>query len=263
MEVDTPFETLTGKKILVYLRVSTEKQSEEDMHGLDSQRKTCIDWLNANGLKATKIIQEIGSAKCGKGQTRLIDFLDEVISEDNKPWIIVVFAVDRLFRDIDLMNSFADVLQENDAIIVEAHCDKVYKLSEPTEFDAFEHKVQVAQKELEMIAARVKSGLAYRKSCGKDLGKAPYGFYRNHETGKNEEDGEEYQVLQLISYVVNYQPDICELESHLDEDLTEFQGMSWNFATVAALLNHLGYEYRGTTFSAANVRNLFNWTQNH
>lgn len=139
-----------NKQYVAYYRVSTQKQNASHL-GLESQRKTCGDFVrHNNGV----IVNEFTDVESGKSRTRkgLFDAID--YCKENK-CSLVVAKLDRLARDVEftfkILNTgieihFCDMPQVNTMIL-----------------GVF---ASVAQYERELISQRTKAALKAKAARG-------------------------------------------------------------------------------------------------
>ena len=237
-------------RILLYVRASTKKQTEKS---LEIQEKECKKWAKENEFKINKIIREVGSAKNGKGQVKLIEFMDEELNVDKYRWMILCFRVDRLFRSLVFYKQFSSLMKEKKTII--------FSVSEKiSEMKLIKERIKEAEKEIKILSQRVKYGLENRKNNGYPLGKAPYGFKRSESNKANEIDPITYWIASTIQQMRDYEPSEKQVRVEMLQ-LPTMEASSnskiWTFEEIAKVLNEANLKYKGKKWNQKRVNTVY------
>ncbi len=160
------------KKIVIYVRVSTEEQVEN--YSLDNQVNICTREAERRGIEILRIFREEGkSAKNIKGRPILIEALE--FCRKNKKEIdgLMVYRLDRLSRSTADYLAIRKKLMELEIVLVSA--------SEPTGESPTEKFVETmlagfAQMDNDVRSERSRNGLRARFLSGLITGPAPLGY---------------------------------------------------------------------------------------
>lgn len=98
----------TNPAALVYCRVSTEKQSEEGT-SLDSQAAACIKFAKQNGYQIAEVVKETFSGAYLFDRPKLNEQRQKIRAGEYGA--IIVYAVDRLSRDIAHLSILVDEIE--------------------------------------------------------------------------------------------------------------------------------------------------------
>jgi DNA invertase Pin-like site-specific DNA recombinase len=254
-EVIIPIKSKSEKplRVLLYLRVSSKKQDTKDKHGLESQEYFCKKWARENDFKINKIIKDIGTAKLGKGQINLTNFIDEELDDSKYKWMIICYRIDRIFRCMKFFEQLNPVIESNNTII--------FSCSEKTSDEKkIIQLIKQSSNELKSISSRVKTGLENRKANGLPLGRAPYGFKRSADGLSNEIDPETYPIATIIQQMRDYEPSEKQVRVEMLQLPTAFassESQHWTFDLISKLLTEAKTTYKGKPWNGENVAYVY------
>ena len=139
-----------------YIRVSTEKQAEEDKVSLDEQGKDIRAYCESKGYNIVKEYQDVGSGASKRRpdfQRMLRDVQDSIFD------VIVCWKSDRLSRGLYPAAALMEAIEGTD-VILEAVKDSI-------DLNTFGLMAAVGKIELQNIRERVQMGYRGRVSVGK------------------------------------------------------------------------------------------------
>lgn len=222
------------KNAIGYVRVSTEKQSEDDKYGIEVQKDAITEYAAENGYQIVAWkVDTVSGAKDDRPA------LNEVLyGEDttNPPYeAVIVFKNDRLARDTKLYFYYLYVLEKKNITL----------LSTKEEFAEGNEFTNIYRALLQFVAEQERRNIALRTSRGRTTkaryggysgGRAPYGY--QVEGGRLVINAEESETVKLI------------FKEH-------YAGS--NLLKIASILIERGIKTRkGTYFQATQVRNIIN-----
>lgn len=168
------------KKVVAYIRVSTDGQTKEDKYGIPEQKAEIQEFCDDNGYEITEwYIEQIS------GATKERPVFDKILNGTvtNPPIEAVVIARnDRLARDIEIFFGFKFLLRKS----------KIELISVKEDFGEFgsmfakileAFTVMVAEMEREHINQRTSGGRKLKaREGGYSGGRAPFGYkVSNHQ----------------------------------------------------------------------------------
>ncbi len=163
----------TGKKAILYLRVSTEEQV--DNFSLDTQEEICRKEAEKRGYIVTEVFREEGrSAKSILGRPVLINLLEYCRKNKGRVQAMFIYRLDRVSRQTADYLAIRKKLAENGVTIVSA--------TEPTGNSPTEKLVETvlagfAQLDNDIRSERSRNGLKARYLSGMLVtGQAPLGY---------------------------------------------------------------------------------------
>lgn len=144
------------KKLICYLRVSTEEQGKTK-NGLEAQEMACIRFANDNGYTVVEVVQEVASGALD-ARPVLAEAMAKVAKCENT--YLVVNKLDRLSRDAAFI---LNLMKKSKRFIVTEIGEEV---------DPFMLHIYavLAEKERAMISQRTKAALAAKKARGESVG---------------------------------------------------------------------------------------------
>lgn len=161
-----------GKKVIGYIRVSTEKQADSGL-SLEYQESKIRAYCDLEELDLVEIVRDEGaSAKSFKreGMQKVISMIKTKAIEG-----IVVLKLDRLTRSVKDLGLFVDLIKKYDVAFMCVQ-DKI-DTSTPSGVLVLNVLGAVAQFEREAICDRTKAALSVKKANHqKTGGLVPYGF---------------------------------------------------------------------------------------
>ncbi len=162
----------TGKRAIIYLRVSTEEQV--DNFSLDTQEDICRKEAEKRGYAIVDIFREEGrSAKTIAGRPVLIKMLEYCRKNKEKIQAVFTYRLDRISRQTSDYLAIRKKLAEKEVNIISA--------TEPTGESPTEKLVETilagfAQLDNDIRGERARNGLRARFLSGMICGKAPLGY---------------------------------------------------------------------------------------
>lgn len=177
-------------KAYIYLRVSTDYQTQVDKNSFETQKRHCLDLCAKNKIEVGKIIQQVASGR--KPRKELMDMINNDLNNGD---FLVVYDISRLARSKEIVSSIAEILKTKNCRL----------LTVIEEIDTFKDDsslimhASIAEKESKKIAERVKSGIETKKLRGEHLGNLPYGY--KFVDGKGSplvKDDEQQKVIEMI-----------------------------------------------------------------
>ena len=230
---------------VIYIRVSTTKQTEEDIHhrnhvSLETQEELCRDYCSRNNLTIKHVKQEVGSATNLEHRNVLKTILFELDINDT----LVFYNLSRLCRSVlDFLKISTKLLSEGKYIVsVKENLD--FSTSQGRLFATI--LASFAQFESESIQSRVTDAMAYNKTQGKWQSRPPYGYFLNSE-GYLERVEEEMIIIRQIYYQVNNKSTYDSIARMLNDELISYrptkkevkEGLTfkpWNKRNIGALV---------------------------
>lgn len=163
----------TGKKAILYLRVSTEEQV--DNFSLDTQEEICRKEAEKRGYEVIEVFREEGrSAKSILGRPILINLLEYCRKNKGRIQAMLIYRLDRVSRQTADYLAIRKKLAENGVTIISA--------TEPTGNSPTEKLVETvlagfAQLDNDIRSERSRNGLKARYLSGMIVtGQAPLGY---------------------------------------------------------------------------------------
>lgn len=222
------------KNAIGYIRVSTEQQSGEDRHGIDSQKQAILLYANDNGYNIVDWkIDKISGVKDNRPA------FNEILNGDvvtNPPIeAVIVFKNDRVARNTKLYFYYLYSLEKKNIKLLSTKED----FAEGDDLaNIYRALLQfVAEQERKNIALRTSRGRSIKAQCGGySGGRCPYG----------------YKVKEGC-LVIN------EDERPIVEYVFKRHGEGTPMLTIADELTELGYKTRkGTRFQNTSVKSIIN-----
>lgn len=162
------------KKVVAYLRASTDAQCKEDKFGLDVQRKLIIEHCEKNDMEVVEWFIEKGVSGAKDDRPEFSKLLNGLIS--NPPIEAVVIAKnDRVAREIELFFAYRYQLRKQNIELISVTEDFGQLGVFAPVLEAF--IVSMAQVERDIINTRTSGGRAVKASKGGySGGRPPYGY---------------------------------------------------------------------------------------
>ena len=152
-------------KAAAYIRVSTEKQAEEDKVSLDEQHKDIAAYCDTKGYTLVKEYQDVGSG-ASKRRPGFQQLLRD--GQDGEFDVIVCWKSDRLSRGLYPAAALMEAIEGTD-VTLEAVKDSI-------DLNTFGLMAAVGKIELENIRERARMGARGRVSKGKITGTPKFGY---------------------------------------------------------------------------------------
>ncbi|MHB1953757.1 MAG: recombinase family protein [Sulfobacillus sp.] len=269
----TATKTGTGTEIdsaVIYLRVSSRKQSGPEHVSLPVQEERCLEFCRRHGLSVVQTYSEVGSAR----EQQKLPLLRQAIKlASSLPAHLVVYKVCRFARNaLDGLSAMKKIMDAGACV-----------LSATEEFDprsvSGRHSMTIllaaSEHESGLIGERVRAALARLRARGSKMGRARYGSrieidpvtrLRRALPDAHERAVEKFvrgcraprtkvPVLRVLLSMFAEEPDSLEV---LDE-----RGLPSNvlkspltYANIAEVLNDFGVSKRGKEWTAGSVRSI-------
>ncbi len=168
------YSSRKGKKCVIYIRVSSERQVEG--FSIDGQRRYLTQWAEAEGMTVKEVYVEPGrSGKSISGRETFMKMLDDVATGKVDTDYVLVFKLSRFGRNAkDVLNSLAFLMRYNVNLL-----SKEDGLDSSTAMGRMMITIlgAVAQMERENILAQTMLGREEKaRQGGWNGGVAPYGY---------------------------------------------------------------------------------------
>ena len=221
------------KKVVAYVRVSTDGQTKEDKYGIPAQKEDIQNWCDKNDCEITQwFVEQISGAK--DDRPIFTKILNGYIS--NPPIEAVVVARnDRLARDVQLFFGYKYLLSRQNIELISVTEDFGQLGILAPILEAF--TASVAQLEREHINVRTSGGRKIKSlDGGYSGGRTPFGYaVSNHQ------------------FVIN------EAEAEIVRQIFKMKQSGLKFREIAAALNEQNFKNRsGNNFSISNVQSILN-----
>jgi site-specific DNA recombinase len=190
-----------GKKVGIYVRVSTEEQAKEGI-SIDAQIDKCSAFCKARSWDVFQIYTDAGYSAGTFKRPALTNLLND--AKDGKFNVLLVYKIDRFSRNLkDLISILEDLKQkEINFTSVTEQIDTTNAMGE-----AFFQIIGVfAQLERGMVKERVEMAFDKKISSGEVLNRAPLGYtYKNRRLIVKKEDAEKVkEIFAMWVAGVNY-----------------------------------------------------------
>ncbi len=184
-------KTPDSKKVIGYIRVSTEEQNL----GPEAQEKVLEDWCKANGSVLCEVFYDSGVSEGAELDKRpaLLKAIDAL--KEHNAGILLVAKRDRLARETMFAAMIERLVERSGARVRSA--DGVGNGDGPedqllrTIIDAF------ATYERQIIKGRTKAALAVKKTRRERVGQIPYGWKLSQDGVHVEPEPEEQEVIRI------------------------------------------------------------------
>ena len=229
-------------KILVYLRVSTERQAEEGF-GLEVQEQACRTWAKANRHKVVAVLSDEGIS--GTKELEHRPGLGDVLAmiRDGRVAGVVVYRLDRLARDLVLQEQLlAEIRRMGGQLFTTSSAEAGYLADDPN--DPSRKLIRqvlgaVNEYERSMIALRLRSGRARKaEKGGFAYGSPAYGYRATggELVADEAEQATVARVGELRRSGASFRAicDALEAEGHRPK-----RGVRWHPQSVARIVSRL------------------------
>lgn len=223
---------MTFKNAIGYIRVSTERQADDDKYGIEVQKQAILLYANDNGYNIVDWkVDEISGAKDDRPGLNEILYGDDV---SNPPYeAVIVFKNDRVARDTKLYFYYLYVLEKKNIKLLSTQ----ESFTEGSEFaNIYRALLQfVAEQERKNIALRTGKGRSIKASCGGySGGRRPYG----------------YKVVDGVLTIDEQEAPIVKFIFEKHEDGVSMLG-------ITELLEKAGYQTRsGKRFQVSTIKSI-------
>ena len=152
---------------IIYIRVSTEYQTQIDSNSIETQKRLCKDLCERKGIPVAKIIEQVRSGR--KDRRELIDIVEKELKRGDA---IVVWAVSRFARSQKTTHNLVDTLAKKKCRLL-SYSENL-DTSEDDKFLGLH--AWIAEMESKQISERVKMSLTSKKMRGEHTGRVPFGY---------------------------------------------------------------------------------------
>lgn len=207
-------------KVVVYLRVSSQQQRNEDHHGLDTQNAAILNFCMQQNLHVSRTLYDVGS-----GRHMPIHNGYNTLMNVPRNTLILVYSVSRFGRNHANMQAALATLHAKGCM--------VYSVSEGinSHHPRFLTLAQEAENESLRLGAMISASYARRRAEGHYLGGAPFGFeiYRDlNNVRRIRPRQDEYLILEEIANCQNA-GDFDQVASRnwITSTLSTYYGQPW------------------------------------
>jgi DNA invertase Pin-like site-specific DNA recombinase len=247
----TNFNIQNISQIIIYIRVSTKQQSNDEKYGLLSQEQLCVEYVNRfyKGIKYT-ITTDIASSY---NNVKALKNLDNLIDNLKNNTLIIVSEASRFGRNtIQSYQALEKVRNKNSYVIsvIEQLC---YGISR--NYDTrFKERLLAAEESSTLLGERIKKSQLVIKQHGGHIGKAPFG-YRKIKVSINdkltipklEEDPLHQKIIRQITNLTNNNMSVSEIRDYL---LTRnLLNKKWTNTIVKKIINKNGSKIKNDDVS--------------
>lgn len=212
----------TSMDAIIYIRCSTKKQNEGDLHGAETQKADCLDYAKKNKFNVISILEDTFN---GHDITKLKIY--DIIKSNNYNLNIIVADPSRLSRRPAHGISFIEECVNRKIIIHSARNN----ISTETTMGQSQFGIGFyeARIESEQQSKRSKALYEQKKKNGSHIGIAPYGYHLTKIISPNsqypitvkEENEYEQKVIKLVSmlYYGNEREEIYKIIREVSQNL--------------------------------------------
>lgn len=217
-------------KLIAYIRVSTERQSEEG-HSLEVQEAIIRSYCQTYGHEIVRLFIEAGRSASNLMRKELSDAL--VALETTEAEGLIVFKLDRLTRSIvdweSLLKRYFDDDKPYAMLSVKEHIDT----STANGRMFLKLVILFAEWEREQLSERIRDVHTKRKSSGFKVGKHPYGYTSDPDTKLLYPLEEEQEVLRIMNDLRAQGASWRGIARHLnDNGILNRKKRPWNHSNV-------------------------------
>jgi len=218
-------------KYIIYLRVSTEQQSQSGL-GLEAQRQMCLSYISKAGTPQS-VLEYMDEGFSGSLELDKRPALLESISQLEKGDILLIAKRDRIGRDPIVNAMIERAVERKKARLISASGD-VKDDNDPSSIlmkrmvDAF------AEYERLIIGARTKAALQVKKRKGQRVGHVPYGYRLSTDNVHLELDDTEQKTLSDICEMLRNGIPLRKMAENLNEkENFNRNGKPWNHVSIS------------------------------
>jgi site-specific DNA recombinase len=216
------------KRAVIYSRVSTAEQAEDDKTSLSEQERLCREYCQEKGYSLSATYQDIGS-----GTTRKRPSFMQMLKEAKQDVfdVIIAWKTDRLARGIYPCSALMEAIEESD-ITIET-------VAEPFDRTTFEIRAVLGRIEVENIVQRTTVGREAKMKAGHHHVKPAYGYDYDLETHKWVINKTEAQWVEQIFkwYIEGISPNRISQRLNAEGVQTKLKSrLGWAEKTVSDLV---------------------------
>jgi len=231
-----------SKKVLGYVRVSTEEQASKG-HGLEAQERAIRSFAESQGFELIGIEKDSGVSGAKKPSER-IGFLRVLqLAEARSYSVLLVWKFDRLARNLFYSVTTVNDLKEKYGVVLRSVTEPI-DTSNPMGEMIFTLLAGFAAEERRVIIRRTLAGKREKASRGGfSGGAAPLGYGRDREGGLAVVDQESRTILRIFEEQAQ-KVSLRAIARQLNADgVPTKRGGRWYAATVRYILDNP--KYRG------------------
>ena len=209
-------------KAIVYCRVSTKKQSEDDKFSLDQQEQFGVNFFQSRGISDIEVIRDVFS-----GDSKLEDrpgglLLTQLVAAGQVGHLFFK-VTDRLFRKAWAALQYVDTLTAKG---IQVYIDGVPRdLSRGDDKMMFGFQAIIADRERETIIRRTQEGLRRSRDEGRAYSPNAYGYKRVFDTTGRK------PIAKMV---------IDELEGPIVQRIYELRSQGASYGEIIKALNDSG-----------------------
>jgi len=230
---------LQPNKIIIYTRVSTKSQANDEKYGLTSQENVCIKYVETFYPDyKTIIITDVGSSFNNK---YALKNLDNMIDDLEQNTLIIVSEASRLGRNtLQSFQALEDIRLKKSYIISisEQICfGKIRNLD-----TRFKEKLLSAEESSVIAGDRQKNVIKYIRENGGHWGSAPFGFMVSKNENKIPvlvENPEHQKIINQIDKLIDNDMTILEITKYCTAR-NLLGKKKWYTSTVKKIVSNLG-----------------------
>lgn len=211
-----------------YIRVSTEEQKQG--HSIETQKSTISKYCEQRGITINEVLSDEGMS--GAAGVREREEFKKLLYA--KSHIIVVFAIDRISRDMLTLLLFAKHLIANGQ---ELHTITSGKIELDTGEGMLLYTAQalIADIQRRNIVHRTQAAMDYLKTEGKVRGSVPYGFTRDGNDLK--ENPSEKRVIDIANKMYHNGANLTAIKNRLKHmDIKPRSGGKWYTSQIKRMI---------------------------
>jgi len=239
MESHIDFNISDVKKIIIYTRVSTKKQSDDEKHGLLSQGNICHEYARTFYSHINQIKNVCDIASSFNNKNALIN-LDDEIDEMDYNTLILVSEASRIGRNASQAFQVLDKIRDKKSYIISVSEQICFGKTRNLD-TRFKEKLVSAEESSVIAGDRQRNVIKYIRDNGGHWGKAPFGY----KIEKNEnnipvlKENEEHQkVISHIEKLVECEMTVGEITRYCDE--RKLLNKKWSNNSVKKIVSNLG-----------------------
>lgn len=239
MESHIDFNISDVKKIIIYTRVSTKKQSDDEKHGLLSQGNICLHYAKTfyPHIKQIKNVCDIASSFNNKNA---LIYLDNEIDQLEYNTLILVSEASRIGRNASQAFQVLDKIRDNKSYIISVTEQICFGKTRNLD-TRFKEKLIAAEESSVIAGDRQRNVIKYIRDNGGHWGKAPFGYKieRNENNIPILKENEEHQdVIKNIEKLVECEMTVAEITRYCEQ--RKLLNKKWNNGTVKKIVSNLG-----------------------
>jgi len=229
-----------SKKVLGYVRVSTEEQASKG-HGLEAQERAIRSFAESQGFELIGIEKDSGVSGAKKPSER-IGFLRVLqLAEARSYSVLLVWKFDRLARNLFYSVTTVNDLKEKYGVVLRSVTEPI-DTSNPMGEMIFTLLAGFAAEERRVIIRRTLAGKREKASRGGfSGGAAPLGYGRDREGGLIVVDAESAVVLRIFEMREDRLSLMSIARKLNNEGVPSKRGGKWYPATIRYILDNPKY----------------------